>query len=58
MNCPNCGYCPHCGRSGQRTLPYVPSYPYPNATPWYPSYPYTVTVYGGGFATQNAQSTK
>ena len=31
--CPNCGYCPHCGRGGYRPyispyIPYTPSYPY------------------------------
>jgi hypothetical protein len=29
-SCPNCGYCPHCGRSNQPVVP-VP-YPYPS--PW------------------------
>jgi hypothetical protein len=37
--CPNCGYCPHCGRGAIKTVPFptVPNYPlyptYPN--PWY-----------------------
>jgi len=32
MTCPNCGYCPNCGRSG---------YPYnrPYIQPWYPYRP-------------------
>lgn len=35
-SCPNCGYCPHCGRGGYRTMPlYPPAYPSP-AYPWYP----------------------
>jgi len=29
-SCPNCGYCPHCGRSNN---------PYPYTYPYYPSYP-------------------
>lgn len=28
-SCPNCGYCPHCGRSG-----------WPYNSPWYRQYPY------------------
>lgn len=30
--CPNCGYCPHCGRSDSRPLPMRPApgrWPYP-----------------------------
>ncbi len=34
-SCPNCGYCPHCGRSNGYWT--VPSVPY---IPWYPTYPY------------------
>lgn len=26
MSCPNCGYCPHCGR-GAHTYPYTPFQP-------------------------------
>lgn len=33
--CPNCGYCPHCGRGGG----YVPCYPGP-INPWPPYTPY------------------
>lgn len=36
--CPNCGYCPHCGRSN-RPVPMVPA-------PWqWPSSPNTFPVY-------------
>ena len=39
--CPNCGYCPHCGRGGQQF------YPYPEPWPWWrptsPPYPWRVT---------------
>ena len=32
--CPNCGYCPHCGRSNQpQFVPYRTGYPY-----WYVDY--------------------
>lgn len=41
--CPNCGYCPHCGRSRQYTYPYYP-YQYP---------PYTYT----GGTIQSSQTT-
>ncbi len=43
--CPNCGYCPHCGRANpvwpQRTYPYIPYVPHPYPitpypSPWYP----------------------
>ena len=37
VRCPNCGYCPHCGRSNGYYLPY-PSYPtWPVYNP-YPTY--------------------
>lgn len=35
--CPNCGYCPHCGRGGHYVAPYYPTYPqpsYPWERPW------------------------
>jgi hypothetical protein len=31
--CPNCGYCPHCGRSNAPVMPWRPA-------PYYPAYPY------------------
>lgn len=32
--CPNCGYCPHCGRGGQYIQPYtINPIPYPNQPP-------------------------
>lgn len=31
--CPNCGYCPHCGRGGHGVAPYQPM-PYPYYDPW------------------------
>lgn len=43
--CPNCGYCPCCGRANSAPRPLfvpVPVYPapyspvYPTTTPWYP----------------------
>jgi hypothetical protein len=27
-SCPNCGYCPHCGRSNPTWTPYNPNLPY------------------------------
>jgi hypothetical protein len=30
--CPNCGYCPHCGRGGWQTQPIYPYPSYPNWT--------------------------
>lgn len=39
--CPNCGYCPCCGRGGYQQAPYWPTYP-PNPTPsipYWPGYP-------------------
>jgi hypothetical protein len=48
--CPNCGYCPTCGRGGFQTLPYpvYPTYPFtPPVGPtwWYvPTVPTTVIV--------------
>lgn len=45
--CPNCGYCPHCGRSAQ---PHFTPYIQPSPT-WNPTYtPYgwpTIVVSGG-----------
>jgi hypothetical protein len=41
MSCPNCGYCPHCGRSDQ---PWYPNPYYPG--PSYPSYPWGQTPGG------------
>lgn len=45
--CPNCGYCPHCGRSAQpyRTLPVYPWPGYYGGWWQIPSYPVT---YPGG----------
>lgn len=34
--CPNCGYCPHCGRGGHYVYPYY-------YQPWYPNWP-TITT--------------
>ena len=50
--CPNCGYCPHCGRGRQL----APTYPYP----WYPGgwwgiYQPTWTT--GGFVVPQGTST-
>lgn len=42
--CPNCGYCPHCGR-GTIPMPYRPIYISP-----YPSYWPTVVCSGGSGA--------
>lgn len=38
--CPNCGYCPHCGRGQQQFLPYNPIPWNPTPSPWV--YPQTV----------------
>ena len=47
--CPNCGYCPHCGRGGYRTYPYQPPY-VPYTTPiWYGTTTGTTTC-GGLFS--------
>ena len=54
--CPNCGYCPHCGRSAQ---PYYPQ-PYYPVTPWWqaPYYPQPTWVCGSsGTAIQSNAST-
>ena len=40
-SCPNCGYCPHCGRSNVQPWPMTPWPSYPSYPWWYP--PYTVT---------------
>lgn len=32
--CPNCGYCPHCGRSNQQTYPVVVPYVPPPYIGW------------------------
>ena len=45
--CPNCGYCPHCGRGGYHTYPY----PYQPSYPWYSGNPY-VTYTGISNGTQ------
>ena len=43
--CPNCGYCPHCGRGGWHTYP-RPWYPQPGYLPGYVSpYPWYNTPY-------------
>lgn len=39
MGCPNCGYCPHCGRGRwQYNRPYVPVAPVLPCAPVYPYY--------------------
>lgn len=41
--CPNCGYCPHCGRSnGYRTYPWYP-YPWYTPAPWF-NPPFTIST--------------
>ena len=49
MNCcPNCGYCPHCGRSNVRPGGLAPYQPY---NPWVAqpyAWPYTSITIGGG----------
>ena len=45
-SCPNCGYCPHCGRAN--VYPSFQPYWGPNTAPWYPSYPPTWIIYGSG----------
>lgn len=37
--CPACGYCPACGRGGNRFAPYQPW-----QEPWYPPYPQPIWV--------------
>jgi len=53
--CPNCGYCPHCGRSN--TTPYNPwpYNPYPYTGPYYTvgDYPNVGTATCSGGNTQN-----
>lgn len=39
--CPNCGYCPACGRSDQ---PVIPWWPMPYYGPWWGIYPPSTTV--------------
>lgn len=40
--CPNCGYCPHCGRGGDQVWPWHYAQPYPyggvSPQPWNPSW--------------------
>lgn len=40
--CPNCGYCPHCGRSGQHVAPFMPTN-IPNTVPMIPTRTIPVT---------------
>ena len=40
--CPNCGYCPHCGRSNLSPMHPWPIYPWWGIIPPYPN-PYTFT---------------
>ena len=51
--CPNCGYCPHCGRSDQqKAAPYYPIYPQPlPVLPW--THPYGIYPYGPITVTNN-----
>lgn len=45
--CPNCGHCPHCGRSNPPSwipMPYVQPYPLPYQPHW--TIPYGVITYG------------
>ena len=54
-SCPNCGFCPHCGRSnGYWTMPYVPYVPY---YPIYPSYPPAYPTWSRGTAVDPCQTT-
>lgn len=46
-NCPNCGYCPHCGRSNTPQIIYIPYYPIQN--PYYKLW-YTNTYLQAGSA--------
>ena len=39
--CPNCGYCPSCGRAN---IPAAPPWS-PNTIPWYPVFPYSPYIY-------------
>jgi len=41
--CPNCGYCPHCGRSNQQPIIYY-QYPYWPPQPYYVTQPVTTTT--------------
>lgn len=56
MSCPNCGYCPHCGRGGYYTNPYPTPYwyqqPYtaPSWGPLYQGAPQPTEVPGSGLA--------
>jgi hypothetical protein len=36
--CPNCGYCPHCGRGGHHAAPYYSPYYTPYTVPYMPTY--------------------
>lgn len=47
--CPNCGYCPHCGRGGAHPAPYYPApyYPGPYTAPYPWPQPYTITLDSG-----------
>lgn len=40
--CPNCNYCPHCGRSEQTYAPYYAPRTYPLGHAWWQS-PWTIT---------------
>ena len=65
--CPNCGYCPHCGRGGYRPMPWYPQPYWPwyiwTTTPTGAAKPITITnTYGSdltaGSSTMNIQELK
>jgi hypothetical protein len=52
--CPNCGYCPHCGRGAHQPMIPAPYQPYP--FPYSPNYPPIVWGGNGVIDTQTVTS--
>jgi len=46
--CPCCGYCPTCGRGGQKFIPYPSPWINPWFQPWYPANPIWISPWYSG----------